>query len=174
MSYITKLESCLLQRLGLHQFVHFSVDMDPPPEPHPFDTKHEAKLFVAEKSIREKKPFKVVRSDARRFEIVCPVEGCAYKLNIRARKDDKFYVTKKGRGHTCRSVSPTIKKVWLRSKIAEMIAESETITTPQLSDCFRLRFGLDVKLHILEKCYRQAKKRYPFNKRVFWDSSVVP
>ena len=68
-----------------------------------------------------------------------------------------FYITKNYHGHTCKSVAPTIKKVWLRSKIAGMLAESGTITVPQLGDCFRLRFGLDVKLNILEECFRQAK-----------------
>ena len=39
----------------------------------------------------------------------------------------------------------------------EVLAQNETITVPQLSDWFRLHFGLNVKIPVLEKCFRQAK-----------------
>ena len=55
-----------------------------------FTSKKDAKFFIADKSVREKKPFVVERSDPRRLEVVCPVEGCLFRLNVRARKDDLF------------------------------------------------------------------------------------
>ena len=45
--------------------------------PH-FHSKCLAKMYVAEKSIEEKKPFKVSRSDPRRYEVVCTDLDCLY------------------------------------------------------------------------------------------------
>ena len=93
--------------------------MESPPS---FKSKKKAKLFVAEQSVRDKKPFKVSRSDSRRFEVFFPAAGCLFRMNIRMRKDDVFYVAKSFCPHTCDSVSPTVKKAWLRSKIAKKMA----------------------------------------------------
>ena len=122
-----------------------------------FITKRDAKMFVAEKSIREKKPFVVDRSDTRRYEVVCPVKGCLFRISIRARKDDRFHVTKALHEHTCDSVAPTIKLSWLRSKAMGLLVRKPTITVQELSDWFRLSFGLEVSLPVLERCTRQAK-----------------
>ena len=65
-----------------------------------FGSKREAKLYVAEKSVAEKKPFRVVRSDSERFEVVCPEKGCLFKLNIRVQKDVHFHVTRSSHPHT--------------------------------------------------------------------------
>ena len=60
--------------------------------PH-FHSKCLAKMYVAEKSIEEKKPFKVSRSYPRRYEVVCTDPDCLYWLNFRAKKGDLFHVT---------------------------------------------------------------------------------
>ena len=62
--------------------------MEPPPS---FTSKKKAKLYIAEQSVIDKKPFRVGRSDSRRFEVFCPVAGCLFNTSIRARKNDFFY-----------------------------------------------------------------------------------
>ena len=76
-----------------------------------FASKALAKMFVAEKSIKEKKPFKVSRSNPRRYEVVCVEKSCLFRLNIRAKIDDVFYITKTRHEHTCDILSPTFKKM---------------------------------------------------------------
>ena len=122
-----------------------------------FTSKKKAKLFIAEQSVIDKKPFKVCRSDARRLEVFCPIAGCLFRTSVRARKDDIFYVAKSQHSHTCASITPTVKKSWLRSKISEQMAQRQSVTVAQLSDWFRLSFGLDVEQRVLEKCVRQVK-----------------
>ena len=51
-----------------------------------FATKSLAKMYVAEKSIKKKKPFKVSRSNPRRYEVVCVEKSCLFRLNIRAKR----------------------------------------------------------------------------------------
>ena len=121
-----------------------------------FTTKKDAKFLIADKSIREKKPFVVERSDSRRLEVVCPVQGCLFRLNIRARKDT-FHVTKSLHEHTCESMAPTVKMSWLRTKTMTLLVERPTITVQQLSDCFRRLFGLELYVPLLERCLRQAR-----------------
>ena len=53
--------------------------------PH-FHSKCLAKMYVAEKSIEEKNPFKVSRSDPRRYEVVCTDPDCLYRLKFRGKR----------------------------------------------------------------------------------------
>ena len=105
-----------------------------------FNTKRDAKLYVAEKSVREKKPFKLFRSDSERFEVVCPVDGCAFRLNIRAQKDNHFHITKMNHAHTCCSFTPTITRAWVFSKTLGFMMERPKRTIRESTDSFHRAF----------------------------------
>ena len=129
------------------------------PQPTAFESKYAAKLFVSAKSVREKKPFSFERSDHQRIEVVCPVQGCMYKMHFRLRKDGMFHITKARCEHTCDSFVPTLTRSWIISEIVKLLSESPTITVPMISDCFRRSFGLEVPVTKLERCTRQARNQ---------------
>ena len=81
-------------------------------------------------------------------------------MNIRMKKDDVFHIAKSFCAHTCDSVSATVKKAWLRNRISEKMAQRQSVTVPELSDWFRLSFGLDVERSVLERCTRQVRNMF--------------
>ena len=124
-----------------------------------FESKRAVKLYIAGKSVREKKPFSIERSDSQRCDVVCPVDGCLYKINIRLRKDGMYHITKTSCEHTCDSFSPTLKRSWIISEIVKLLSEKTAITVAMISDCFRSSFGIEVPIAMLERCTRQAKNK---------------
>ena len=106
-----------------HQFPPTSIPTIMSQQHPHFHSKCLAKMYVAEKSIEEKKSFKVSRSDPRRYEVVCTDPDCLYRLNFRAKKDDPFHVTKSSHEHTCDFLSPTFKKVWVRQRVTELLCQ---------------------------------------------------
>ena len=107
-----------------------------------------------------KKPFKVFLSDSERFEVVCPVDGCAFRLNIRAQKDNHFHITKMNYAHTCCSFTPTITRALVFSKTLRFIADRPKVTIPELTDSFRRSFGVNVTTATLERCLNEVHKSF--------------
>ena len=140
------------------------ADMEPEQR---FASKALAKMFVAEKSIKEKKPFKVSRSNPRRYEVVCVEKSCLFRLNIRAKIDDVFYITKTRHEHTCDILSPTFKKMWIRQRATELLCQREKATASELGDSLRLTFGVHVQTPLLERCMGEAKSGVAFSEQSF-------
>ena len=90
-----------------------AVDIDMSIE---FATKDDAIVILLEKNVVDKKPHKVVRSTKDRYEIVCCVEGCKYRASVRRRKDNRFHIGEY-HGNTCRGLFPTIRTVWVKTKV---------------------------------------------------------
>ena len=90
-----------------------AVDIDMSIE---FATKEDAIAMHLEKNVVDKKPHKVVRSTKDRYEIVCRVEGCKCRASVRRRKDNRFHIGEY-HGNTCRGLFPTIRTVWVKTKV---------------------------------------------------------
>ena len=66
--------------------------MSDPMEPDAtrFPSKKDVTQFVQAKALEDKKPYRVSRSDSRRFHIRCPDDRCPFQMRFCARKDGVF------------------------------------------------------------------------------------
>ena len=74
-----------------------------------FETLQEAKEFLAAKSVADKKPLRVKKSDPSRLDVVCEIQTCTFKLNVVSGHDGLFHISK-SIPHSCNSVTPTLQK----------------------------------------------------------------
>ena len=74
-----------------------------------FETVQEAKEFLAAKSVADKKPLRVKKSDPSRLDVVCEIQTCTFKLNVVSGHDGLFHISK-SIPHSCNSVTPTLQK----------------------------------------------------------------
>ena len=88
---------------------------------------------------------------------MCRQAGCAFKLNVFMKRDERFYITKESE-HTCGSFNPTIKKAWVLSKVVELVKERPKVKVPELTDFFRVTFGLDVHIPTIRDALSEARK----------------
>ena len=131
-----------------------------PDADHGLRSKEDVKIFVAEKSVREKKPFTVVKSEHRRFVAICPNDNCQFRLCFFQRIDGCFHVSEE-RPHTCKDVFPTIRRVWVVSKVREILLGAPTITASQIVDRLRESFGVDVDKMMLNRAIHEVKNNSP-------------
>ena len=95
-----------------------------------FPSKADVKLFVTSQSVRDKKPFHIVKSAYGRFTAVCPLKFCSFKIRFYQPLDGLFHASVI-RPHTCRPSRPTIKMIWVVSKTRELLRETPAITAPK-------------------------------------------
>ena len=74
-----------------------------------FHSKDEVKRFVQEKSVTEKKPFKIHKTEPKRFVVKCPNDGCPFKLFFSGNDGGVFELVEETK-HACQSNIPTIKR----------------------------------------------------------------
>ena len=96
-----------------------------------FKTLQDAKEYLAARSIVEKKPFRVKKSDPTRLDVVCQHPTCTFQINIVSDHEGLFYISK-SRPHSCNAVNPTIKKSWVCLRISEILPENPRMTTNDL------------------------------------------
>ena len=131
--------------------------MDPDRDPeHTLRTKEDVKLFISEKSVREKNPFTVVKSEHRRFAAVCPNNHCQFKMCFFQRLDGCFHVSDQ-KPHTCKDVFPTIKRVWVVAKVRDLLRAAPTITASQIVDRLKEAYGVDVEKMMLNQAIHEVK-----------------
>lgn len=122
-----------------------------------FKTLQDAKEYLAARSIVEKKPFRVKKSDPTRLDVVCQHPTCTFQINIVSDHEGLFYISK-SRPHSCNAVNPTIKKSWVCLRISEILPENPHMTTNDLFTHFKLMFGVDVPKQMLVKAKCSVKK----------------
>ena len=119
-------------------------------------SKADVKLFVTSQSVRDKKPFHIVKSAYGRFTAVCPLKSCSFKISFYQRLDGMFHASEI-RPHTCRPSRPTIKMIWVVSKTRELLRETPAITASQISSRLKSDHGVNVDLMMLNRAIREAK-----------------
>ena len=123
-----------------------------------FETLQEAKEFLAAKSVADKKPFRVKKSDPSRLDVVCEIQTCTFQLNIVSDHEGLFHISK-SIPHSCNSVNPTLKKSWICLKISEMFPDNPRITTDELFAFFKREFGINVPKQMLVKANAQSRSQ---------------
>ena len=98
-----------------------------------FPSKKAVHLYVCDKSVTDKKPFSVDKSDSTRLVFKCTKDQCPFKLTFRVIDDGCFPLVEE-RQHECDSLFPTIKRVWLREKIFDLLEERRKLKATQLAE----------------------------------------
>ena len=122
-----------------------------------FDTKTDVQLHVCFKSVKEKKPFKVVRSDSERYVVCCPVGTCHFAMNFYKRMDGRFHLTRDVR-HACNSLIPSLKRMWVRNIACDFLKTKKRMTPSQLQDSLGKEHGVNVGNVMASNSLADAKK----------------
>ena len=117
----------------------------------------DTKLFIAARSVSEKKPFKVLKSDPSRFDVVCIEKFCSFKVNVAADHEGLFFISKEC-PHSCSSNEPTIKKAWVCWIMTEVLSDFPSIQTRELERYFKLTYKVDVPQQMIVKAKCALKK----------------
>ena len=100
-------------------------------------------MWVFDSSVKDKKPFRVTKSNQERFVVCCREESCTYKVSIRLHKDGLFHVVKYV-PHSCQSIFPTIKTAWVRERSKQILLKSQKIDTRSLTNTLKDEDGVVV------------------------------
>ena len=101
-----------------------------PDKPH-FTSKTDVVRFVQAKALDDKKPFRVSRSDSRRFHVRCPDERCPFQMRFWARKDGAFRLIRDV-AHTCTMFNLTTPAAFIQGFIRNCLEENPAVTTAEL------------------------------------------
>ena len=101
-----------------------------PDKPH-FTSKTDVVRFVQAKALDDKKPFRVSRSDSRRFHVRCPDERCPFQMRFWARKDGAFRLIRDV-AHTCTMFKLTTPAAFIQGFIRNSLEENPAVTTTEL------------------------------------------
>ena len=122
-----------------------------------FPSKKDVQLHVCSKSVQEKKPFKVVRSDAERYVVCCPVDSCDFSMCFYKRMAGLFHLIRDV-GHTCNSLIPSLKRMWVRNVACDYLKGEKRMTPSQLQDSLRRGHGVNVGNVMASNSLADAKK----------------
>ena len=122
-----------------------------------FPNKRQVKLYVCSKSVEDKKPFAVVKTDPSRYQVRCTQRGCSFKRSFFKQLDGQFHVAEE-REHSCDSVFPTVKRLWVCEAARELVQEKGRITPSELSVFLVKKYGVRVDKMMLSNAVADARK----------------
>ena len=122
-----------------------------------FHSKKQLKAFVCAKSVADKKPFRVLKSDSIKYVVVCTVEGCKFHMSLAKNVDDIFHLVHAEK-HDCDSVLPTIKRSWVSEQAAALLEDNKRLTVGDLKDFLRVTFGVTPDGVLLANALTDAKR----------------
>ena len=130
--------------------------MSDPMEPDAtrFPSKKDVTQFVQAKALEDKKPYRVSRSDSRRFHIRCPDDRCPFQMRFCARKDGVFRLILHV-AHTCTRFKLTTPAAFIQDLIRDHLEENPAVTTAELRRIVSETTSADVswkKVHYSRRC----------------------
>ena len=87
-----------------------------------FLTTADAARFVREKAAREKRSYRVTRSDRTRFCVACVDKMCPFQVRFWRRRDGKFHITRNV-AHTCTLFQTTVTHMLIRVMLDVCVGE---------------------------------------------------
>ena len=108
-----------------------------------FLTTADAARFVREKAAREKRPYRVTRSDRTRFCVACVDKMCPFQVRFWRRRDGKFHITRNV-AHTCTLFQTTVTPAWIKDVVKESLTNNAALTTAELRDIVSTRTQAEI------------------------------
>ena len=131
-----------------------------------FNSKKDVKLNICERSVGDKKPFSIDKSEPKRLLFKCHEKRCSFKLLLRSNANDIFQLIEE-RPHDCLCELPTIKRLWARERIAEVFEDDPRIKPKDLKERFREKYDVDVDISLLTNALLDVKKAFSFDNQAF-------
>ena len=122
-----------------------------------FASKKDVKLFVCSKSVADKKPFVVERSNSKRHIVTCKADCCSFRMSFFKRADGLFHLVEE-RPHSCNCLKPTVKKVWLRREAKEFMKEFGRLSPKELAEKFLTVFKIAVDDVVIRRALNEDKE----------------
>ena len=129
-------------------------------------TKQDVLIYVSQKSVQEKRPFKIQKSEPNRFCVVCTVTGCPFYILFK-NNIDGWSPIRKSKEHSCVPSLPTVKKEWVKFKIFELFGSKEMPSAKDLLNLFHVTFGVEVTESMMKTARIEAKKELTEHKLSF-------
>ena len=108
-----------------------------------FPSKHDVKFFIFNRSVQEKKPFVIGKSEPGRVVVRCTRISCSFKMVFRG-VDGGTYELVKDQPHNRQSFCPTLKRAWVR-KMVEMMKRADKRVKPKaIMERLKAEFDVDV------------------------------
>ena len=120
-----------------------------------FVSKRDVYLYVCERSVLNKKPFVVVRSDNKRFVVQC-CYGCNFHLSFFRQVDGCFHLVEE-RDHTCTELFPCIKKVRVCQKTRDLIDKYGKMTVTEVKNWLLETYGIHAETTMLCRAITQVR-----------------
>ena len=124
------------------------------PDDTRFSSKKDVAQFVRAKALEVKKPYRVSRSDSKRFHICCPDDRCPFQMRFCARKDGVFRLILNV-AHTCTRFKLTTPAAFIKDFIRDHLEENPAVTTAELRRIVSETTSADVswkKVHYSRHC----------------------
>ena len=122
-----------------------------------FHSKDEVKRFVQEKSVTEKKPFKIHKTEPKRFVVKCPNDGCPFKLFFSGNDGGVFELVEETK-HACQSNIPTIKRGWVRDRVQEKLNATPKVTPGELEVAIKRDCHVTVKRKMVTNALADVRR----------------
>ena len=131
-----------------------------------FASKRDARLFICEKSIINKKPFTIDKSDTDRLLVKCPKQQCPFKMIFRGTNEGVFHLVEEQQ-HECDALLPTIKRAWFREKIFDLIEERGKVNAKQLTEILHEKYAITPDEKAARNALLDVKKALVVDNRAF-------
>ena len=122
-----------------------------------FGSKKDIRRFVQAKSVAEKKPFKITKTEPMRYVVKCTKDCCRFKLLFRGNDLGVFELVEE-RAHTCISHVGTVKREWVRERVNDILNSKPKVTPEELSQAIRDEFHVTVKRKMISNALADVKR----------------
>ena len=105
-----------------------------------FSSKNDLVRFIQDYHVEEKKPFRVGKSDDKRYEVHCNKLNCKFKATARRQTDGKYELVT-FETHSCDQIFPSVSVAWLKRVIEEKRLVTERTTPNDIKNAIKTEFA---------------------------------
>ena len=109
------------------------------------------------KSVTEKRPFKIYKTERKRYVVKCTKERCCFKLLFRWSVQGFFELVEE-QAHTCISHVATIKREWVRERVNDILNRKPKVKPDELVQTIRDEFHVTVKRKMISNELADVKR----------------
>ena len=106
------------------------------------------------------------KSDTDRVLVKCPKPQCPFKLSFRVIGEGVFHFVEEHQ-HECNALLPTIKGVWLREKIFDLLEERGKANAKQLTELLHEKYAITPDEKAVKNALLDVKKALLVDNRAF-------
>ena len=122
-----------------------------------FRSKKDIRRFVQAKSVAEKNPFKIHKTEPKRYVVKCAKDCCRFKLLFRGNGLGVFELVDE-QAHTCISHVGTVKREWVRERVNDILKCRPKVTPEELAQAIHNEYHVTVKRKMITNALADVKR----------------